>query len=375
MKSIKEANIVNKNIIIRCDFNVPIKDGKILDDNRIIKGLDTIKYCLEKSNKVILLSHLGRIKTEEDKKNNSLKIVSDYLSNKLNQKVGFYDYNGDLPNEKIILFENTRFFDLDDNKESNCDMELSKYFASFGDIFINDAFGTCHRENASNVGISKILPSYNGFLVEEEISNLNKFIEEAKKPFILILGGSKVSDKIGLIDNLINKVDKILIGGGMAYTFLKAKNIDIGKSIFDEKNFDYAKKILNNYAKKIILPIDNYVNRNDKKELVNNDEILENDICLDVGPETIELYKKEIENAKTIFWNGPLGVFENGYEYGTKKLIEILNNSDALIEVGGGDTSNAIKEYSKNNNIIVSTGGGASLEYLEGKKLPGVFYE
>lgn len=372
MKKISDIDINDKRVIIRCDLNVPIKDSKILDDTRIIKSLKTIKYVMERASKVIILSHLGRIKTMEDKINNSLKIVCDYLSILLNEEVGFFDYASAFPDNRIVLFENTRFFDLDNNKESNCDTELSKYFASFGDVFINDAFGTCHRENASNVGISKILPSVNGFLIEEEINNLNIIMDKPEKPFIMIMGGSKVSDKIGVIENLIKKVDKLLIGGGMAYTFLKAKDIKIGKSIFEEEYLDYAKKLLKKYEDKIILPVDNYTEKNYGKAYLRNSDITNDDVCLDIGNETVSIFSKEIMSAKTIFFNGPLGVFENGFDYGTKEICEALKNSSALVLVGGGDTINAVNKYVSDNRFIISTGGGSSLQYLEGKELVGV---
>lgn len=372
MKTIEEANLNNKNVIIRCDFNVPIKDNKILDITRIKKSIKTINYVLERANKVILLSHLSRIKTEEDKKNKSLKIIIPILSELLNQKVAFCDYTNTkeiINNNKIILMENTRFFDLDNNKESNCDLNLSKYFSSFGDIFIDDAFAVSHRTNASNVGITKFLPSYNGFLFIEEINNLNKLLDNPKRPFTILLGGKKVSDKLPLIFNLIDKVDKILIGGAMSYTFLKAIGKNIGNSFSEDKYLDESKNIYNKYKDKIILIEDNYNQDNILKDI---NDMNNNDIGKDIGPKTIDIFKKELEKSNTIFVNGPQGLYEKGYDYGTKETIKILEKLDSTIVVGGGDTVSSVNRYSKNNNFIISTGGGATLEYLAGKKLPGI---
>lgn len=369
MKTLDSMDINNKRVILRLDLNVPIKDNKILDDTRIKKSLNTINYVIERASKVVILSHLGRVKTEEDKKN-SLKIVCDYLSDLINERIAFYDYSNDeVLNDRIIMFENTRFFDLDNKKESNNDLELAKYFSSFGDVFINDAFGTCHRENASNVGITKYLPSCNGFLVEEEINNLNKLLINPERPYLVIMGGKKVSDKIQVINNLIQKCDKLIVGGAMAYTFLKAKNINVGNSFVEEDYIDYAKKIIDNYSEKLVLIEDNYVQK-DKIKSIN--DMSDNDIGYDIGNKTIELYKKELISAKTVFFNGPMGLFEDGYEYGTKELCLLLNSLDAEIIIGGGDTVNAVNKYTPNNSFIISTGGGASLEYLEGKKLPGI---
>lgn len=372
MKLLSSADLNNKKVIIRCDFNVPIKDNKIVDDTRIIKSLKTIKYALERASKVILLSHLGRIKNESDKEKNSLRIVSKRLSELLNDKVEFCTYEEDIKevvnNNKIVLLENTRFFDLDNKKESNCDLELSKYFASFGDIFINDAFGTCHRENASNVGISKYLPSYNGFLVEEEINNLNK-LNNPERPFTVIMGGKKVSDKIKVIENLIQKVDKLLIGGAMVYTFLKANNENIGSSFYEEEYIDFAKKMLNEYKDKIVLIKDNFIS---DKTCKNIKDMKSDDIGLDIGYESVNEFLNIIKNSKTIFFNGSLGLEEEGYNYGTIKVLEGLNKNKGLVIIGGGDTVSSVNKYLKENNFILSTGGGATLEYLEGKKLPGI---
>lgn len=379
--TIENLKIKGKRVIIRCDFNVPIKDGVILDDNRIIASLETINYVLKYASKVILLSHLGRIKTEEDKKKNSLKPVCDYLSKIINEKIAFYNYENNIneliSNNKIIMFENTRFFDLDNKKESLNDDDLAKYFSSFGDVFINDAFGTCHRENASNVGISKYLPSSNGFLVKKEIEMLNKVKEHPKHPFIVIIGGAKVSDKIPLIDLLIKRVDKLIITGGMAFTFLKVNGINIGKSLIDDESIDFCKKILKDYRKKIILPEDVYVGlefKNDSpKELKDINSISSDEMGLDIGPKTIIKYKEELKNAQTIFLNGPAGVFEfPNFSEGTKELFSILKNNNSEVIIGGGDSANAVKKLGFRFDNI-STGGGASLEYIEGKKLPGIF--
>ena len=373
MKTIREADLNNKTVIVRFDYNVPIKDGVIMDDTRIIKSLKTLDYLLDNSKKVIILSHLGRIKTEEDKKDKSLRPVCDYLSKKINKKIAFCEYKNEqdiIDNNDVIMMENTRFFDVDNNKESDSDEELSKYFASFGDIFINDAFGVSHREAASNVGISKFLPSYNGFLIEEEINNLNKLINDVKRPYTIIMGGAKVSDKIKIIDNLIDKVDYLLIGGGMVYTFLKAKGIEIGKSILEEEYVSNAKRLLDKYNDKIVLIEDNYIQDKSIKDINN---MSKDDIGYDIGPKTIEVFKGIINKSSTIFYNGPMGLFEEDYSYGTKELCEALNNSKSIVVIGGGDTVNAVKEYVPDNKFIISTGGGASLEYLEGKKLPGVF--
>ena len=370
MKTVKDINIDNKNVIIRFDYNVPIKNGIIVDDTRIIKSLKTLNYCLERANKIIILSHLGRIKNVEDKEFNSLKPICDYLSNLINKKISFCNYTNieeTINNNKIIMMENTRFFDLDNKKESNNDESLSKFFASFGDVFINDAFGTCHRSNASNVGISKFLPSCNGFLVEEEINNLNKLVLNSDKPYVVIMGGKKVSDKIQVINNLINKVDKILIGGAMVFTFLKAKGKNVGKSFVEENYINYAKELLDKYSNKIVLAEDFYNQEKELKELLDKD-----DIGYDIGNKSINIFEKELSNAKTIFFNGPMGLFEENYDYGTKELCNFLNDLNSFIVIGGGDTVTAVNKYTKENKFIISTGGGASLEYLEGKKLPGI---
>ena len=372
MKTLKDININNKNLVIRFDYNVPIKDNKVIDDTRIVKSLKTLNYCIEKANRIVILSHIGRIKTEEDKINHTLKPVCDYLSELINKNIAFCDYKNVeqvLNNNKIIMMENTRYFDLDNKKESNCDDELSKYFSSFGEIFINDAFGASHRKAASNVGITKYLPSVNGFLIEEEVNNLNRLLDNPKRPYIVIMGGKKVSDKIQVINNLIKKVDKLFIGGAMAFTFLKAKGLDMGSCFVEDDYVEYAKRIMDEYSEKIVLIKDCY---NEDKELIDIDKLKRDSNGLDIGTKTIELFKKELEGAKTVFYNGPMGLFEKGYEYGTEELSKILNTLDSYIVIGGGDTVNAVKKYVPNNNFVLSTGGGASLEYLEGKKLPGI---
>ena len=372
MKTIKDIDLNNKKVIIRFDYNVPIQDGVIQDDTRIIKSLKTLNYVLERASKVIILSHLGRIKSEEDKKNNSLKVVCDYLSKLINKDIAFCDYVDEeniINNNDIIMMENTRFFDLDNKKESNNDESLSKYFSSFGDVFINDAFGTCHRSNSSNVGISNYLPSCNGFLVEEEVNNLNKLLYDTDHPYVVIMGGKKVSDKIQVINNLVKKVDKLLIGGAMTFTFLKALGKYVGSSYYEEDELEYAKDLLDNYSDKIVLTTDCYI---EDKTIKDIDDFSDNNIGYDIGSNTIDIFKDNLKDAKTVFFNGPMGLFEEGYEYGTKELCNYLNTLDSYIVIGGGDTVSAVNKYVPNNKFIISTGGGASLEYLEGKKLPGI---
>lgn len=385
-KTIKDFDLKNKKVIIRVDFNVPIKDGKITDDNRIVQSLDTIKYAIENEAKVILMSHLGRIKTEEDIAKNSLKIVSDRLSELLGIKVIFVNTTrgeelenkiNNLNPKEVLLMENTRYEDLNGKKESSNDPELGKYWASLGDIFINDAFGTCHRAHASNVGIASNLPSGIGFLVEKEIKNLS-VLDNPIRPFTVILGGAKVSDKIGVIKNLVNKADYILIGGGMAYTFLKSKGFEIGKSLLDEENTLFCKEMLDKYPDKIILPIDSV----NGKEIDENTEVNEcfindmkkDDIGLDIGHSTVKVFKEYLDDSKTIIWNGPVGYSEiEAFSNGTKELCEILKNVDATKIIGGGDTAAAIINFGYDKYMThISTGGGASLEYLEGKVLPGI---
>ena len=378
MKTLKDINITGKKVLIRCDLNVPIKDGKITDDNRIIKSLKTIKYVLKYASNVIIISHLGRIKTKEDIENNSLKIVCDRLSSLLNEDIRFTTYDEDIKsiidNNKIVMLENTRVFDID-NKESGNDEELSKYFASFADIFINDAFGVLHRDCASN-SISKYLPNAVGFLVEEEIKRLSELFNP-ERPFTVILGGSKVSDKIGIISNLIEKTDNLVIVGAMAFTFLKAQGYDVGESLIDDEYIDYCKDLLNKYSDKIILPKDIYISddiNSNKKELVGVDNISKKGF--DIGPKTIEYIKERIINSKTVFINGPAGVFENPiFSYGTKELFALLESMNAKVIIGGGDSASAaINMGFKDSFYHISTGGGASLEFIEGKELPGLKY-
>ena len=378
MKTIRNFDLEGKKVIIRVDFNVPIKDGIILDDNRIVSSLETIKYAIDNNAKVILMSHLGRVKTVDDLKNTLLP-VSVRLSELLNKEVKFINKTrgieleeaiNNLNNGDVLLMENTRFEDLEGKKESSNDLELGEYWSSLGDIFINDAFGTSHRAHASNVGISSNLESGIGFLIEKELNVLLPAINNPNRPFTVILGGSKVSDKIGLIENLVNIADYILIGGAMAFTFIKSQGISIGESLCEDEYIEFCKDILSKYKEKIILPID--VVTDVKQCLIT--EINSNEKGLDIGNKTVELFKQYLSISNTVIWNGPLGMFEEEkYSYGTKGVCEVLKNIDALKIAGGGDTASFINNngYSEVFNHI-STGGGASLELLEGKDLPGI---
>lgn len=386
-KTIRDYDLNNKKVIIRCDFNVPMKDGKITDDNRIKESLETIKYAIDNNAKVILMSHLGRVKTEEDKKDKSLKAVSDRLSELLKRSVTFINVThgeklelaiNNMKPQDVLLIENTRYEDVEGKKESGNDLELGKYWASLGDIFINDAFGTCHRAHASNVGIASHLPSGIGFLVEKELNILGNTLENPKRPFAVILGGSKVNDKIKVIENLVTKADYILIGGGMAFTFLKAKDIEIGKSILDEENISFCKEIMSKYPDKIILPIDTVCSKKiDEDSSFQNKFITDlktDDIGLDIGFNTVKLFCEYLSECKTVIWNGPVGMCEiKNYQEGTRKLCEFLSKLDSSVIIGGGDTAAAVISLGfKDSFTHISTGGGASLELMEGKILPGV---
>ncbi len=386
-KTIRDYDLKGKRVIIRVDFNVPIQDGEITDDNRIKASLETIRYAIRHQAKVILMSHLGRIKTEEDKLTNTLEPVALRLSELLDQEIIFIDETrgklledtiSELKEKEVLLIENTRFEDLNDQAESQNNEELGKYWASLGDIFINDAFGTSHRSHASNVGIASNLANGIGFLIEKELKALEKTIQRPRHPFTVILGGSKVSDKIKMIENLAKKADYILIGGGMAYTFLKASGIEIGSSLLDDEHLAFCQEMLEKYSDKIILPIDS-VNALEIKENVETrecfiNEIKENEIGLDIGNQTVKLFKQYLEKSKTIIWNGPLGCFEiEQFSSGTKKICEVLSRIDAKKIVGGGDTGAAIIQFGYEESVShISTGGGASLKLLEGKKLPGI---
>ena len=388
MKTIRDLDIENKKVLIRCDFNVPLKEGKIEDDNRIVEALPTIEYAIEKNARVILLSHLGRVKEESDLEKNNLKVVADRLSELLGKEVIFVnETRGKELEEKInsmnpkdvLLIQNTRYEDLEGKKESSNDEELGSYWASLGDVFINDAFGTVHRAHASNVGIAshKEGDSAVGFLVEKELNALS-ILDNPERPFMVVLGGAKVSDKIGVIENLVTKADKIFIGGGMAFTFLKAKGFNIGKSLLDEENIDFCKEVLANHEDKIILPIDikastEYSNDTPVK-IVNINEIEEDDMGLDLGPATIDLYEKYLSMAKLVIWNGPLGVYEfDNYKEGTEHLLNYLVDNNIKTILGGGDIVAAATNCNLKDKVFhASTGGGSTLEYLEGKKLPGI---
>ena len=386
-KTIKDFDLKDKTVIIRCDFNVPMKDGEIADDNRIKASLETIEYAIDHGAKLVLMSHLGRIKSEEDKKKNSLEAVALRLSEYLNREVIFCEEtHGDLLKDtvkelkagEVLLMENTRFEDLDGKKESGNDSELGVFWASLGDIFINDAFGTAHRAHASNVGIASHLPSGVGFLIEKELNVMLEAIKNPKRPLTVILGGSKVSDKIGVIENLVNVADHILIGGGMAFTFLKASGLNIGKSLLDEEHLDFCKEMLEKHSDKLVLPIDCVVatevseNVNSRTCFIN--EIGEDELGLDIGHGTVKLFKQYLDDSKTVIWNGPVGVFEmDKFATGTKDLCEIINRENLISIIGGGDTAAAIIKFGyKDKMTHISTGGGASLELLEGKELPGI---
>ncbi len=385
---VSDLDVKDKKVLIRVDFNVPIKDGVIGNDNRIVAALPTIKYVIENGGKAILFSHLGRVKTEDDKKKLSLRPVAERLADLLGKPVTFVPVTrgaqleeaiAELNDGDVLLVENTRFEDLDGKKESGNDPELGKYWASLGDVFVNDAFGTAHRSHASNVGIaSNMTQAAAGFLLEKEIKFLGEAVDDPKRPFVAILGGAKVSDKIGVINHLLGKADKVIVGGGMTYTFYAAKGIKIGNSLVEEDKIELAKELIEKAGDKLVLPIDNVVAEKFDNDVPN--QVVEGDIpdgymALDVGPKSVALFEDVLKDAKTVVWNGPMGVFEmSNYAKGTLEVGKFLGElSDATTIVGGGDSTAAVQQLGVADKLThISTGGGASLEYLEGKTLPGI---
>lgn len=387
-QTIKDVEFKGKTVLVRADFNVPLQDGEITNDKRIKAALPTVQDIIDAGGKVILFSHLGRVKTEEDLEELSLLPVAKRLSELLDKDVFFVNATRgeelessieDLNEGDVLLVENTRFEDLDGKKESKNDPELGKYWASLGDVFVNDAFGTAHRSHASNVGISEHLPAVSGFLIEKEIDFLGEAVLNPKRPLVAILGGAKVSDKITVIESLLEKADKILIGGGMANTFLRAQGYDTGKSLVEEDKLDLAQSLLEKGKDKLVLPVDVVAAKefnNDSKHAVREaSEIEADEMALDIGPKTVELFEEVLKTAKTVVWNGPMGVFEmSNFAQGTIKVCESLAKlDDAITIIGGGDSATAAEQLGFEEDFShISTGGGASLEFLEGKELPGI---
>ena len=379
-KTIEDYRYDNKKVIIRCDLNVPMDNGTITDDTRIKESLKSINYLINNHAKVIVLSHLGKVKTEEDKTENTLYPVYEKLKTYLNTNVYFSKETRGVELEKLVnnlkpgevlLVENTRYEDVPDKLESSCDDNLSKYWASLGDIFINDAYGTSHRAHASNTGIAKYLPSGVGFLIEKEITKLSAIMNENTHPLTVIMGGKKISDKTLVIDNLIKKCDYLLIGGGMCFTFLKAMDHNIGKSIVDDDNLSYCKKLLKDYPNKILLPTDIVTSKGKTKDV---DSLSDDDIGYDIGPKTIAKFVSIIEKSKRVIVNGPMGVFEEpAFAIGTKELYKAIKNNQIKTLIGGGDSAASVNKLGFADAFYhTSTGGGATLEFLSGKVLPAI---
>lgn len=391
-KTLNDVDVKGKKVLVRVDFNVPIKEGVITDDNRIKAAIPTLKYVLDNGGKVIAFSHLGRVKEEADKAKSSLAPVAKRLEEVLGKPVKFVPVTrgaelekavAELKDGEILMFENTRFEDVDGKKESKNDPELGKYWASLGDIFVNDAFGTAHRAHASNVGISSNIPvSVAGFLMSKEIEFIGGAVDSPARPFVAILGGAKVSDKIGVIENLLDKADKVIIGGGMMFTFLKAQGKNVGSSLLEADKVELAKSLLDKAAAKgveLLLPVDAIVAQEFKNDTpfktVSVDAVEDGWMGLDIGEASIKLFSDKLAGAKTVVWNGPMGVFEmTNFAKGTIGVCEaIANLKDAKTIIGGGDSAAAAIQLGYADKFShISTGGGASLEYLEGKELPGV---
>lgn len=385
-KTVRDIEVTGKKVLVRCDFNVPQdENGNITDNRRIVAAIPTIKYLLEKNAKVILCSHLGRPKGEVNPKY-SLKPVAEELSKLLGKEVKLAtdvigenakELTSNMQEGEIVLLENVRY----EKGEEKNDEELSKAFASLAEVYVNDAFGTAHRAHSSTTGVASYLPAVSGFLIEKELEFLGGALENPKRPFVAILGGAKVSDKIGVIESLLDKVDTLIIGGGMAYTFLKAQGHQIGKSICEEDKLDLARELLakaETKGVKLVLPIDSHITTeysNDAEDkFVHSKEIPDGWESLDIGPDTISLFEEALKGAKTVVWNGPLGVCEfSKFANGTYEIAKVLGTLEATTIIGGGDSAAAIEKMGLSDKMThISTGGGASLEFLEGKKLPGI---
>ena len=385
-KTVRDIDVKGKKVLVRCDFNVPYNENRVITDNRrIVAALPTIKYLLENDCKVILCSHLGRPKGEV-KPEFSLNIVADELSKLLGKEVKLAkDVVGEdaknlaanLQSGEVMLLENVRY---EAGEEKN-DEELSKAFASLAEIYVNDAFGTAHRAHSSTTGVANYLPAVSGFLIEKELNFLGTALENPERPFVAILGGKKVSDKIGVIDSLLEKVDVLMIGGAMAYTFFKSMGYDVGNSICELDKLDLAREVVEKAKTKgvkFMLPVDTKVGKdfdpNTESKTVKYTEIPDGWEGFDIGQETIDMYSKELQNAKTVVWNGPLGLFEfDQFAVGTNSIAKVLADVDAVKIIGGGDSAAAVEKAGLAEKFThISTGGGASLEFLEGKKLPGI---
>lgn len=387
-KTLKNTDVKNKRVVLRCDFNVPIKDGIILDDSKIRASLETINYLIENNCKIVILSHFGKVKTQDDKYKNSLVPVYNRLKELLKREIYFsketravnlYMQVETLLPKDVLLLENTRFEDLNGNLESGCDPQLSMYWASLCDVFVMDAFASSHRKHASTYGISKYVPSCIGFLVEKELLALNKFVINAKKPLTVVMGGAKIEDKIKLIENFLEKCDYLLLTGGIANTFLKVLNINIGASLASKNPqiLEKVKEILLNYREKIMLPLDVIVANTYDKNYVKYKRLNEldaDDIILDCGNKTIEKYKMAIDNSNTVFVNGTMGKYEDQrFSNGTKEFLRVLSESGKIVVVGGGDSVSAVNNFGYTESFTyLSSGGGATLEYLTTSDLPGL---
>jgi phosphoglycerate kinase len=382
IKTLQNANLQNQRVLMRADFNVPMNKGEITDDGRIKAALATINYLLENSNKVILLAHLGRPKGEI-KPELTLQPIAQRLCELLGRPVNFVTkLDENTSNHEIVLLENTRFDVRETSKDETERLELAKEWAQFGDAFVSDGFGVVHRNQASVTELAKLLPSYAGLLIAKETSSFERILNDPERPYVVIMGGSKVSDKLKVIENLLPKVDKLLIGGGMTYTFLAANGFSVGKSLLEVEMIDQIKDLMSKAEQlgvEILLPEDvvtaNEISETSKTQIKSITQIADNEMGLDIGPRTIANYQKAIASAKTVVWNGPMGVFEiEAFANGTKAIAKSLSEINAYTVIGGGDSAAAIRKFGIGDEKFghISTGGGASLELLEGKVLPGL---